>query len=601
MNNPFASLASFFSRKSNPDFAQYMQYGTIPQPVTMTGNPRQYAKEGYRRNDTAHKCIDYISRNAAGIRIALYADATKKREITSDPILDLLAKPNISMSQQDYVESCIAYQLLYGNSYQLGMRAGKAGPFDELWVLDPVRVDIVPDGKQIVRYDYRITERPAALDPMDVGHSKYWCPDDDLYGLSPIEVAAIMIDQNVAARKYNLALLQNSGQPPGAWIVPAVMDKKSRDILEDKINKKYAGYKNAGKIPVLDGGMKFEPTGIPPAQMAYLELLTHNGASIANIYNLAPQVVGDTSASTYDNYEQAVYGSYTEAIFPNMDKLMGTLNRWLVPQFGKSSKVLGYDKQSVETIQKMMQAQEAAKADRWTKVYLAGGCLLSTYQEKIGIEPDKQGNVYRIKDLIIPAKELEAYAEQCMTAPAVPTLPIPEGTPPPTDPLAKPPVPVTIPPKDPKKNQGDAYEEIKLMVATMVRDALASQDIKAGSTRNTRSSASRVRVTEILRGNEDIHQSKVLINGVYQPDDLHNQLAKLQSQGVQYVTWKCYTPFCPICGDNKDVTVELGKPFPSGHILPPAHPNCECEVVQAAEKSILLQRDEYSVFMRKYA
>jgi HK97 family phage portal protein len=447
----FNRALSLFQRKSNPAFAQYAQYGRLPEPVTMGGNPRAYAKEGYRRNDTAHKCIDYIARNLAGIRIALYSDATRKREITSHPILDLLSHPNSDMSYQDFIESVASFTLLYGNSYMYGIRAGKSGPPDEIWSLRPDRVDIVPNGQMIVRYDYRIKEPATPLDAGDVGHTKYWSPDDDLYGLSPIEVAALMIDQTLAARKWNLSLLQNAGQPAGAWVVPTTMDKKSRDTLEDKLNKKYAGSKNAGRIPVLDGGLKFQPTGIGPADMSYLDLLTHNAAGVANIYNLAPQIVGDTSASTYDNFEQAVYGSYTEAIFPLADKVIcGTLNRWLVPQYGKSSLYLGYDKQSVETIQSVMQAQEGAKADRWTKIYTAGGCTLAQYQEKIGIEPDPQGNVYRIKDTIIPADKLEDYAIQSMTAPAAPPKPLPEGTPPPgvtvdADPHPALPAPAKVP------------------------------------------------------------------------------------------------------------------------------------------------------------
>jgi HK97 family phage portal protein len=563
------ALAVFgYEQKSNPALMQYeatgLGYGLLPQPVMMQANPKAFMKEGYRRNDTVHKCVSYIARNAAGIRLALYTDSTKKREITSHPLLDLLAKPNGDMSGNDFVESVCAYTLLIGNSYQYALRAFKSGPPDELWSLNPAMIDIVPGPRGIVRYDYKIRNPYIQLEPELVGHTKFWNPDDDLYGLSPIEIAGIFVDMNLAYRKWNLALTQNMAQPPGAWTTPALLGQKERAKLEESVNKKYNGFKNAGKAPVLDGGLKFESYAVPPAQMAFLEGQGFNGVAIANIYSLAPQIVGDTASSTYDNMEQAVYGSYTEAIFPLMDKVTGMWNRCLRPMYPDlKNAYLGYDKQSVETIQKVMQAQESAKAERWTKIWLAGGCKLAEYRDKIGLpKPKVGGDSYRIKDILIAEEDLEKYAEQCLTAPAAQTLPVPEGTPPPPGTtvegsLAKPPaLPAPKPkPAQPKKSL----------------DA----------------------------------------NDIYQPDDLEPRLAAYEAQGVTETTWKvAKNGGCDICLPNDGVTVPLGQPFPSGHILPKAHPNCECEVIPiygAKTRDLLpfeqkrVKRDEYQEFMRRYA
>lgn len=532
-------------QKANPVFAQYMDYGQLPQPVQMQANPRAFMKEGYRRNDTVHKCVSYIARNAAGIRLALYTDKTKKREIESHPLLDLLATPNKDMSGNDYVESICAYTLLIGNSYQWALRLGKSGPPDELWVLRPDLVEIVPGPRGIIRYDFRIKDPPSQFDPSLIGHTKFWSPDDDLYGLSPIEVAGIFVDMNLAYRKWNLALTQNMAQPPGAWTTPALLGKKEREALEQNVNKKYNGFKNAGKAPVLDGGLKFESYMVPPAQMAFLEGQGYNSVAIANIYSLAPQVVGDTGASTYDNMEQAVYGSYTEAIFPLMDKVCGGWNRWLVPLYPDlkaKGAVIGYDKQSVETIQSVMQAQEGAKADRWTKIWLAGGCTLAEYRDKVGLPAPKQGgDAYRIKDILIAEADLEEYAEQCLTKPAAPPLPVPEGQPDPNDPtntvegsIAKPALPAPKPVQPAKPKPGALPAPKKSLDE----------------------------------------------NGVYQPDDVEARLAYYYANSVTHLRWVCApNSDCKICAQNDGVVVEVGTPFPSGHLLPKAHPNCLCTVV----------------------
>jgi hypothetical protein len=53
-----------------------------------------------------------------------------------------------------------------------------------------------------------------------------------------------------------------------------------------------------------------------------------------------------------------------------------------------------------------------------------------------------------------------------------------------------------------------------------------------------------------------------------------------QSGLVKKVRW--LTSFegpCPVCEQNEDVTVEFGKPFPSGDMTPLAHPNCRCILI----------------------
>ncbi len=38
---------------------------------------------------------------------------------------------------------------------------------------------------------------------------------------------------------------------------------------------------------------------------------------------------------------------------------------------------------------------------------------------------------------------------------------------------------------------------------------------------------------------------------------------------------------CDDCADNEDVVVDLGELFPSGDVMPPAHPSCRCMLVTA--------------------
>jgi HK97 family phage portal protein len=389
----------------------------------MSNNFKTYVKEGYKNSDTLYKCISYLIRNAAAIPPVLYTNQDKEDKIKKHPLLDMLNRPNPEQSGVAFIESVLGYKYLSGNSFQYAIRT-KNGPPDELWALRPDRMQIlaVPQ-KGIV--GYRHENIGADISPQDIGHLKYWNPDDDNQkgmGMSPVEAAALNIDMQIAGKKWNLALMQNGARPPGIWKVPALMGKNERDSLEQKLNEKFAGATKAGKSPLFDGGLDWKPTGLQPAQMEWLDSLKYNGGSIANILNMPPQLIGDTSSSTYDNMEQAKAASYTEEIFPTLDDLYALWNWWLVPMYPDlKNAYLYYDKESVEVVQKMIQAQKTALAERSNEMWMNGVGTLNECREMCGLPTlGTDGDLFRFGAVLVKLDELGKYAEQSLTEPAAP-------------------------------------------------------------------------------------------------------------------------------------------------------------------------------------
>jgi SPP1 gp7 family putative phage head morphogenesis protein len=53
--------------------------------------------------------------------------------------------------------------------------------------------------------------------------------------------------------------------------------------------------------------------------------------------------------------------------------------------------------------------------------------------------------------------------------------------------------------------------------------------------------------------------------------------AGYREAGVESVEWLVTEP-CELCAPNADKIVPLGNGFPTGHLHPPAHPNCRCAI-----------------------
>lgn len=429
------------AQKANPLYQGMTVIDGMEQPRTMPKNYKNFAREGFASNDTLYKVVNYGITNGAAIQPVLYAKKSEVgkpngKRIDSHAILDKLAQPNPEQSGVFYRKSILGYFLISGNSFQYAIRAAKAGPPDELWTLSPELVHPIPAANRGIigyKYDPWPAEKNVIPTPL-IGHMRSWNPTDEFFGLSPIEVISILIDTQQDGRKWNLSLLQNFLKPPGAWTTTALLAPNDRQKLEARVNEKFAGARNAGKTPVLDGALEFKPSAVAPSEMDWLESMKYNAGSIANIYNMPPQLIGDTSASTFNNQESAEVFSYTEYIFPTLDELYDLWNMWLVPMYpdlASSGAYLYYDKESVEVIQKMIQAQKDAKADRANKLWLSGLAMQSEAQELAGLKVNPQGNVYRFGAILVAEDAVADYAKQSLAEPAAPPMPQPEPLPPP--------------------------------------------------------------------------------------------------------------------------------------------------------------------------
>lgn len=528
----FSRFARPKEEKVNPVYQGLTIYADLPIPISMPRNYKSFAQEGYRGNDTLYKCIKYLSQNGAAIPPKLYTDETMEKEIEHHPLLDKLKHPNPEQSGVAYREAVLGYLFIAGNSYQYAIRSNKkSGPPDELWTLQPDKVKIIPSKTRgIIGYEYE--DFPKEMNPIlpeNIAHLRYWSPDDPIYGMSPIEVGAVIIDQQLAARKWNLALMQNMAKPSGIWSSSTILSPNDRNKLEERLNEKHASSRNAGKAPVIDGGLEWKPTGLPPSELDWLQSIQYNAANIANLYDMAPQLIGDTSASTYDNMEQAKAASYTEAIFPTLDRLYDTWNMWLLPMYPDlKNAYLYYDKETVEVVRNVVQQQLNDATKRANTSWMQGSCTLNEAREIQGLPDVPDGDVFRFGAILVRSSELDKYAEQSLTKPAAPPFPQAE--------------PLNVP--QPNGTPGQPNNEPKPPANTN-------------------------------DGKRRLHS-------------LQNKSAA----DVTHILWQCAPGACAFCVQNEGEIREDGESFSNGVSSPDdCHKFCRCEAVELALPTDMSKED----------
>ena len=375
-------------------FKQSRTWGAIlaisgRQPIWTKKDFANLSREGFQKCMTAYSCISLIAQACAGIPWQLFSTPRTSREKTTEikkhELVDLIRRPNPYEGQSAFIERAVSFFKLAGNSYieRVGPNPGKP---KELYSLRPDRVKVDPGDKLglVKGYIYSAGGETENFHDGEILHMKSFHPLDDWYGLSPIEVAARGIDISNMALAWNYKLLQNDARPSGALVTEKGLDEEQRDRLKEDIKTEYGGFENAGRPLLLEAGMKWEQMSLNPTEMDWLNLDKVTLRKICTVFNIAPELMGDTEQKKFSNYQEARKALYMEVILPHMDFFRDEFNNWLTPLFGDNLR-LDYNRDAIKALQ-----EEAVKVyDRMAKAHWLS---IDEKRKECGFEEDPSGN-----------------------------------------------------------------------------------------------------------------------------------------------------------------------------------------------------------------
>ncbi len=344
-----------FRTKANPVqslFGQTSMY-VLPQPEYTPTDYLKLSKVAYEQNPICYRAVNLIANTCAGIRWELRNPQDGQEVVDPEHVaLKLLDNPNPSQSRADLLAEIVIDLHVAGNAY---INLVQVGSLAELWRLRPDRITVDRDGEgEIVSYTYRVntTERGKKVFPAEeILHLKMHSCTNDTYGLPPVGVAARIIDQMRAGDDWNTALMQQRGQPSGAFMAPGALTRDQFDRLNQQLREKVQGAKNAGKPMLLDNGMQWVSFSQSPSELDWLESRRENARIIATVLGVPPELLNDVSSSTYNNFTTARKAFYTETILPLMDRVRDRLNAWLLPRLNVPLLQLDYDRDDIEALQ----------------------------------------------------------------------------------------------------------------------------------------------------------------------------------------------------------------------------------------------------------
>ena len=306
MKNPFSGLFRARDKPVNSlngsGYRFFLGGSTAGKAVT---------EQGAMQMTAVYACVRILSEAIAGLPLHLYRyndDGGKEKALDHPLYLLLHDEPNPEMSSFVFRETLMTHLLLWGNAYAQVIRNGK-GEVMALYPLMPGRITVDRDSSGQLYYSYQKSNSDAPtmpggmviLKPSDVLHVP-GLGFDGLVGYSPIAMAKNAIGLAIATEEYGAKFFANGATPGGILEYPGTV--KDPDRVRDSWNRGFSGSQNAGKVAILEEGMKYTPISIAPEQAQFLETRKFQINEIARIFRVPPHMVGDLEKSSFSNIEQ---------------------------------------------------------------------------------------------------------------------------------------------------------------------------------------------------------------------------------------------------------------------------------------------------------
>lgn len=260
--------------------------------------------------------VNVISQAVASMPCYLYLLKNDGRERIYHHAVDYLLNEMTNRNQTPYQfkYTMMRHCLLTGNAYAV-IEWGKDGEPLSLTPYPPSNVSINRTRKG--DYIYQITDAD--------GHTKNYLQDEVLHlrnasddgfmGRSPITICREAVGLGLALQSHGAAVMKNGLMASGIiktaeWLDEAKA-KKAISALE-----RYKGAKNAGKTPVLEGGMEYHQLGMTNQDAQWLQSREFTIADVARIFNISPIFLQDYSHSSYANFTEASRAFLSQTLRP---------------------------------------------------------------------------------------------------------------------------------------------------------------------------------------------------------------------------------------------------------------------------------------------
>lgn len=335
---------SFFNRKTtltqhNRELI-YRLFGSF-LPKNMMQSDRAYLEEGYESNVDVYAVIKKISETYKAVPTIVEQRTSEGWEkIEDSSIHELMNNPNPGKGYtwEDIEEMLMVYLLSNGNSYLIGQEGLFGTQIQEIDILPPPSIEIRSNNDYFMpelKYHFQLGNQSRLFEQQQIEHIRFFnpsfiCVEDSFKGLSPIQVAARVVQSGNDKWDATANLLQNRGA------IGLITDKSNRPMTPDeaaRVQSSFqadtAGANNFGKVKVTNKDLDFISMAMSSTDLQIIEQGVVNLRAICAVYGVDSSLINDPANQTYNNRKEAVKSLYTNSVMPLAEKIYSKHNNFI--------------------------------------------------------------------------------------------------------------------------------------------------------------------------------------------------------------------------------------------------------------------------------
>lgn len=263
---------------------------------------------------TVYACVRLISQTLARMPWqVLRQSADGSSNDPTHPVYQLLnGEANEDMTSFVFREAQISDCLLYGNSFAF-INRNPAGTPVGLERLRPDLVYMLRDAANQPFYQYwtgKADEKASEeikqrkFRPYDILHV-VGPSADGMLGEAPIHRMRDLIGMELELQEFTSRFFSQNCRPAGVLSMPGRLSAEGANRLREAFNRVHSGAQGAGKIAILEEGLKFEAISTNAKDSDLDSMKKFCRQQIAAAFNVPSHRVGDNDGVSYSSAEQA--------------------------------------------------------------------------------------------------------------------------------------------------------------------------------------------------------------------------------------------------------------------------------------------------------
>lgn len=297
----------------------------------------------YRKQPAVRTVVDWQAKQLAQLNPKLYmrVSDTDRQEASDHPLAVILRQPNPRTTRYRHLRDTVADIGIYDRAYWLKLRA--RGLIVGLLRLPPARVQVEFDQNEL-RNRYLFEGRMVDRDDLVVFPGYH--PDGSEQGVSPLETLRQVLAEEWAARTHAEWFWRNSARRNGVVERPLDAPKWSapaRSRFRESIEGTMTGGRNAGRLGILEEGMRWRDTSFSPEEAMYIEGRKLTYEEVWRVY--APSLAAMLDAGPAANVDAFHRQAYQDVLAPLCQFLEDEIHLQLLtlPEFDLGPSYVEFD------------------------------------------------------------------------------------------------------------------------------------------------------------------------------------------------------------------------------------------------------------------